>query len=146
MAGKITLWGASELLRSFFTQTAEPPPVFYLALVNSAAPTPYVSGAELDEPKVGTYSRAAISNDFGSWTNNGQMQVMVTEEDVEFIQATEDWGTVRYWALCNSPVGGFVYFIGELESPVAITVGDTARINAGDISISLGPFYTSEER
>lgn len=144
MAGKITLWGANEFLRCLFTKTAEPPQNFYLALVTSSPPTPYISGSELTEPDVSGYARAEIPNDFSNWSNNGQMHVMSTEKDISFIQATEDWGTVRHWALCNAPAGGFVYFFGALEAPVSVFAGDTVRVSADDISVSLGPFYTSD--
>ena len=53
MAGRLTIWGAGELLTTFFGNldaAKDPPSAFYLALVRLIAPTPYMSGAELDEP------------------------------------------------------------------------------------------------
>ena len=36
-------------------------------------------------------------------------------KDVSFITATEDWGIVRYWALCNAPDGGYLYAVGDVD-------------------------------
>ena len=33
MSGRLTVWGASEMLTTFFTRTTEPPASFWLALV-----------------------------------------------------------------------------------------------------------------
>jgi hypothetical protein len=145
MAGKITLWGAGEILRTFFSRTGEPPPNFYLALIKDIPPTPYLSGTELDEPDFEEYNRFEIPNDDIAWTNEGQIQIMVCETDIAFTEAVETWGTIRYWALCNAPVDGFVYFIGDFERPSLIDVGDTVVVNPGDLSVSLGPFFFKED-
>jgi hypothetical protein len=145
MAGKITLWGAGELLRTFFSGLSTPPDAFYLALVKDIAPTPYVSGAELSEPDFEEYARVQIPNDSLTWTNEGQVQTMVCEADVEFIAALQDWGTVRFWAICNAPVDGYVYFVGNFEDPEIISTGDSVLVSAGNLSVSLGPFFSEEE-
>lgn len=145
MAGRITLWGAGELLRTFFGQIADPPPNFYLALIREMAPTPYVSGVELDEPESDDYQRVAVPNDQLTWSNDGQIHIMSCETDIEFVQAQEDWGTVRYWALCNALVDGYVYFIGDFETPDVVFADETVIIDAGELTVSLGPFFLKEE-
>ena len=145
MAGRITLWGAGQLLTSFFSKKADIPAAFHLALIKAVAPTPFVSGAELDEPDGGSYGRVLVPNDTDHWSNVGQTQVIQLEDDVQFLPCTADWGTIRYWALCNAEVDGFVYFIGSLASPMKVDNTDIARIPAGDLSIQLGPFFTSED-
>ena len=44
MSGRLTVWGASQLLTAYFAGTAEPPPSFWLALVRTTPPTPYMYG------------------------------------------------------------------------------------------------------
>lgn len=144
MAGRITLWGAGEMLASFFSKITEPPENFYLALVRTVPPTPYLSGAEIDEPQGGGYARAQIPNTSVFWSNQSQPQIILTDEDVTFLVATEDWGTVGYWALCNADVDGFLYAVGDLETPLVVSAGDTVVLGEGDLSIALGPFYSEE--
>lgn len=144
MAGRLTLWGAGELLSAFWGRVAEPPANFYLALIRDVAPTSYVSGGEIDEPPTGDYARAVIENTTVWWSNESQPQVMLTDEDVLFTEATEDWGVVRYWALCNADAEGFVYAVGELDAPYNVEAGDVVVVGAGDLAIALGPFFTEE--
>lgn len=145
MAGRITLWGADQLLTSYFSKKAEVPPSFHLALIKDVAPTPFISGAELDEPIGGSYVRTLIPNDTDHFSNIGQPQVINLEANVQFLPATDLWGMIRYWALCNSEVDGFVYFIGKLVAPMRVDNGDIAFVPAGDLSVALGPFFTAED-
>ena len=144
MSGRITLWGAGELLSSFLGKKSEPPTDFYLAAIGSVPPTPYVSGAELNEPVSGGYARLKIPNTVEFWSNLGQIQVSILNADVQFAPATGDWGTMRYWALCNAAAEGFVYFVGSLDSPVTINNSDILAVGAGDLGVTVGPFFTTE--
>jgi len=144
MAGRITLWGAGELLMSFFAKATSAPDNFYLALIKDVPPTPYVSGAELDEPEEASYQRIPIPADLTGWNNNGQIHVIANGVEVSSVSATEDWGTLRFWALCSSPVDGYIYAVGDME-PISVGIGDTAVLYDGDLTITLGPFFSSEE-
>jgi len=147
MAGRLTLWGAGQLLRSFFGRTAEPPQTFYLALIKDIAPTPYVSGAELDEPDVETgYQRVAIPNDAASWTaSEGFLHITSNAIDLPFITAITDWGSINYWAVCNAEVDGYVYFVGSVEQADYVAAGDQVVMGTDELVIELGPFYTDED-
>lgn len=144
MAGRITLWGASELLTNFFQHGLTLPENFWLALTLGAAPNAYVSGAELDEPLAGNYVRLQIPATTLYWDNNGAPQTITMNKDLSFATATADWGTVRFWALCSSNVGGYVYAFGDLI-PMPVTEGMTVQVAADDLSVSLGPFYADQE-
>jgi hypothetical protein len=144
MSGKLTLWGAGEFLNTFFSQTAAPPTSFYMALITDIAPTPYLSGAELSEPDADDYQRLEIPNVLENWSNAGQIQVMVLNVDLAFPAATSDWGTVSWWALCNAQADGYPYAIGNFDSPDSVLTGDVVQISAGNIAISLGPFFTED--
>lgn len=141
MAGRLTIWGANQLLLAYFTKTTDIPTNFYLALIREIAPTPYVSGSELDEPDNAEYARVAIPNIPFNWSNASSPQEVANTEDVEFPTAVTDWGDIRYWALCNASVDGFNFLIGDLETPVQIMAGDSAVFKEGDLSVELGPFY-----
>lgn len=142
MAGSLTLWGAGQIVQSFISRSAAAPESFYLALIRSTPPTPYVSGGEIDEPVGSSYSRVEIPNDPGYWQTDIQPQLMLTAQDVSFPTALEDWGALRYWALCDSPHDGNNFFVGNLEAIQTVNTGDTALVGAGDLAVSLGPFFT----
>lgn len=144
MSGHLTQWGASQLILACFSRAIPPPPKFYLALIKDVAPSLYVSGAEIDEPEAADYGRVEIPNDAMNWSNSSQPQVAVNVMDVMYVAASTDWGICNYWALCNSPVEGMNYFVGDLDVPVNVTTGDTPMIGAGDLSVSLGPFFMVE--
>lgn len=145
MPGRLTVWGASQLLTAYFTQTSLPPPAFYLALVRSIAPTPYMSGSELDEPDSTDYARIMIENDLANWSNDSTPSEVFNVLPAQYITATSDWGKIGYWALCNAQVDGYNLIVGELENPVLVSEGDQVVISEGDLSLSLGPFFLAEE-
>lgn len=138
--GNLTMWGAREFLTTFFTRGTEPPQGFYLALIRTTPPTQYISGSELDEPE-GSYQRVEIPNSSLYWDDTGRMNFMANSDEHHFIQATEDWGQIKYWALCNAPVDGYVYAVGELGSPINVLDGDTVVIGAGELLFEVGTFY-----
>lgn len=144
MAGQLTMWGAGQIVSSFFSRVGQPPASFYLALIADVAPSPYVSGAELNEPQKDSYARIEIPNTSVHWSNASQPQIALTQADIPFVIATEDWGTIRYWALCNASVDGYVYAVGSLDTVLTVSTGDTAILSAGDLSISLGSFSSEE--
>jgi hypothetical protein len=145
VTGRLTIWGAGQLLTSYFSQTTTPPQEFYLALICTVAPTPYLSGAELDEPTNSDYARVLIENDLAHWSNASQPQIIANVVPSQFITATSDWGLISYWALTNAPVDGYNLIIGDLANPVIINTGDQARFEDGDLTVSLGPFLLDEE-
>ena len=145
MAGRITLWGAGQLMSSYFGRQAVIPDTYYLAAIKTIPPSPYVSGAELDEPIGMGYQRVAIPNNGLYWTNTGQIQVALLNTDVTFTAATGDWGELRYWALCNAVREGYAFFIGTLETPVTILNTDELEVGAGDLGVSVGPFFAAED-
>jgi len=145
MSGQITVWGAGQLLTSYFTKVTVPPANFYLALIRLVPPTPYLSGSELDEPDNDDYARIEIANDTMNWANDSTPQEIYNLLPAQFITATTDWGVLKYWALCNANVDGYNLIVGELENPVLISAGDQVVIAEGDLSVSLGPFFLTEE-
>lgn len=145
MSGRLTVWGAEQLLTVYFGGTALPPESFWLALIRTNPPTPYLDGTELDEPDNADYSRIEIPNDQLNWVNDSSPQEMYNVLPAQFITAVSDWGQIGYWALTNAQVDGFNFIVGDLENPIQILTGDQAVISEGDLSVSLGPFFLQDE-
>lgn len=144
MAGRLTLWGAGEILRTFFGRTAEPPADYYLALIKDKAPTAYDDGDVLDEPVESGYARVRLENVAITWTDDGELHVVSNADEIKFLTPVADWGSIGFWALCNAPEGGNVYFVGEMEEPVIIREGVRPLIEPRDLVIELGPFFVPE--
>lgn len=146
MAGRLTLHGASELLRTFFGRTSEPPASFWLALIRSIAPTPYVSGSELDEPSTDDgYARIELPNDVVNWGNAdaGLLHIVSNQQTVSFMSALNNgWGRISYWALCSNDIEGQVYMVGQIEEDLFVAGGDVVSLGDGDLVIELGPFFS----
>ena len=145
MSGRLTVWGAGQLLTTYFTMGTTPPPSFWLALVRTTPPDPYMSGSELDEPDSDDYSRIEIPNDLANWANDSAPQEIYNVLPAQYVTATADWGQIGFWALCNAQVDGFNFIVGDLENPILVSTGDQVEISEGDLSVSLGPFYLAEE-
>ena len=144
MAGRLTMWGASQLLTTYFGKTTEPPPVLYLALIKDIAPNPYLDGSELDEPANVDYARVPMENNLANWSNNSAPQEVYNLKSVAFVTAVSTWGRINYWALCNADVDGENLIVGDLETPVMIEAGDQVVFSPSDLSVALGPFFLFE--
>lgn len=144
MPGRLTVWGASQLLTTYFSQTTTPPPSLYLALVKDVAPTPYISGSELDEPDNEDYARVAIESSLAYWFNDSTPQEIYNAQAAAFTTAVTRWGKISYWALCNAQLGGYNMLVGDLVNPVIVEIGDQPVFSPSDLSITLGPLYLSE--
>lgn len=93
---------------------------------------------------MGSYHRLQIPATSVYWDNAGAIQVISMTKDLSYFQAIEDWGRLRYWALCNSPTGGQVYAFGDMD-PVTVNAGETLQLFSGDLSITIGPFFNDQE-
>lgn len=137
MAG-ISRWGADLFTANLLGRSRPVLDTFYLALIVGNAPTAYVSGEQLAEPPDGSgYVRGVIPNDADTWAL-GDHSVASNAVALLYPAATTAWGRVRYWALCNAPVGGYVVAFGAL-SPLLVDTGDVVRINVGALQLQLIP-------
>lgn len=131
----ISISGANHLL-GLFGNLEAPVPVYYVALSQSEI-TPTMTGDDLVEPVgIGNYQRFAIVSDSDNWELNGT--ALWNRNDLVFPAATAEWGIVRSWALCTSPVSGDVFVFDDLVEPFAIEVDDQITIPAGSIYIDIG--------
>ena len=57
--------------------------------------------------------------------------------DITFPQATADWGTIKYAALMDASSAGNVLMWSQLDATKTINNGDTFKINAGDLDVTV---------
>ena len=57
--------------------------------------------------------------------------------DITFPTATADWGTVTHCALMDAATAGNVYMYSALDASKVVANGDTFKINAGELSVSI---------
>lgn len=142
MTATITTWGASYFLDTLFGQRQDPPASFWVALC-SQAPGVQADGTLLAEPDPNAgYARTLLGNDTYSWSaaNTG---VITSAAAAIFPVATANWMTVTHYALCDSQVGGNVYFYASLATPRMVLSGDICRIPAGLMHVTVGSLSTA---
>lgn len=140
MAGSISMWGASQVLGGFFGGFSERPTDFYVALTMSNAPDAFMAGSELDEPDPEAgYARLQISNSPASFTSD--FEQITNAAEFIFLPATADWGTVRYWALCDAEINGNFYFFGDLGQDVEVLATDETVIPVNTLNFTVGPLF-----
>lgn len=135
-----TLWGAHQLATMLFSRQASPPQEFYLALIAETEPDPFITGVELDEPFEGGYQRLLLPNDTTIWGSNLD-SIITNMVELRFAAATEDWGTVNFWALCSAPTAGFVYLFGEFVDPLYVSINDEVVIDPGLVQLEFSDIY-----
>ena len=135
MNGLITRDGAAYIF-NLFTNGESAAPTYYVALVVSAQPGIAVSGDELDEPAVSEYQRGALANVSGNWKIDGG--TLINMVDIDFPVVANDWGQIRYWAICDEIDGGRVLFVGTFNTPFIVAIGDQPYVSAQALSIDLG--------
>ncbi len=111
-------------------KTAWTMPSVWIAL-SKADPTDDASG--LDEPSVGSYVRKAT---VGADWNNASGGALDNANDLVFVQATADWGTITHFAGYDAVSGGNMVFHGALGASRVVNNGDTFKFLAGDLDIS----------
>lgn len=57
--------------------------------------------------------------------------------DITFPTATGDWGTITHLALIDADTAGNVIMHGALEASKTVNSGDTFKINAGDLDVTI---------
>ena len=117
MSGFITDDGAKYML-GLFAASEELLDTYYISLITGMAPGISIFGSELEEPDAASYARATYENTSGNWQIvNG---VLSNTYEINFPMPTEEWGFLRYWALCEAPSEGRVFFVGDLPLSVPV--------------------------
>ena len=108
-----------------------PPATLYLALFTE---DPGRAGVQTNEIADSAYTRLPVTftaadddDDSGSYCENAY--------DIEFAQATVDWGTVTHVMIMDAETGGNGLYYGALEISKVIGVDDFVRVPAGELVI-----------
>lgn len=96
----------NKILDHYLGQTAFTQPTPYLGLY-TAAPTDAGGGTEVTG---GSYARVDVSGFFGSATGGSSANT----SDVEFAQATANWGTAKAFGVFDNSTGGNLILWGYL--------------------------------
>ena len=103
------------------------PTTVYVALYTSD-PTDADSGTEVIG---GSYARPSVA--FGAPSNGAADN----SSDITFPTATANWGTVTHIGLHDALTTGNLLFHSPLAASKAVGDGDTFKINAGDLDVTL---------
>jgi hypothetical protein len=103
------------------------PAAVYVALFTSD-PTDAGSGTEVSG---GSYARQAAT--FGSPSNGAS----TTTADIQFPQATGNWGTVAYFGIYDASSSGNLLYHGALTASKTIETGDVFKIASGSLTVTL---------
>jgi len=111
---------------------AGPQVAVYVALFTDTA-----TGAELEagtitnEVSGGSYARELAGL---SASSDG---VSANASDITFTTATASWGTITHVALMDAITGGNVIMHSALDASKTVGSGDTFKINAGDLDVTI---------
>lgn len=108
-------------------QAYTPPATVYVALYTTD-PTDADTGTEVSG---GAYARqsAGLSAASGGASSNAA--------DITFPTATANWGTITHVGLRDALTGGNLLMHSPLDASKTINNGDTFKINAGDLDITV---------
>lgn len=125
---------ASLVARFMFKNNAgsltTPGDSLYVALFTSADGLEANSPA--DELSGNGYARVQVEADDWNETDG----VVENDGEIEFPQATDDWGTVTHAAVMDASTSGNVLYWGPLTAPREVLDEDVLTIAAGEFSIS----------
>ena len=100
-----------------------PPSTLYVALFDG---DPLDAGVEVSGA---SYARQSIS------FNSAASQEVTSAADVQFPEATEDWGQITHTAIMNAETAGDVLFSGSLTNNRNVYSGDIVRLLAGEVVV-----------
>lgn len=103
------------------------PALVYVGLFTTD-PTDAGTGTEVSG---GSYVRETVT--FGAPSNG----VSTNSADVEFDQATANWGTVTHFGIYDASSAGNLLYHGALTASKTIETGDILKITTGNLSVTL---------
>jgi hypothetical protein len=129
--GSFANYWENEILDHIFNKGSYAAPVIYVGLSTA---DPGDDGAGLSEPSGAGYNRVQTSA--GDW-NTATGGAIDNVNLIEFPVATGSWGTLTHFALFDAASGGHLLAHGALTQSKVIESGDTARILAGELNVTL---------
>lgn len=128
MANNLGTWLETDVLNTYFVN----PTTNVLALF-TADPGKGDTPAAGSEVTGGGYARKGVT--FSAPTANGTAMQTANAAQVNFAQATADWGTVGWFAVYNA--AGHCLTSGPLTATKIVQNGDTFQVPAGNLTVSL---------
>lgn len=111
----------------FRNQAFTPPSTLYLALY-TVAPSDAGGGTEVSGGSYARQSFTLTAASGGASSNSA---------DITFPTATANWGTIVAVGILDASTGGNLLMWGNLASSKIVNSGDTFKINAGDLDITI---------
>lgn len=103
------------------------PATVYVALFTSD-PTDAGSGTEVSG---GSYARQSAT--FAAPSNGAA----ATNADIQFPQATGNWGTITHFGIYDALTTGNLLYHGQLTASKTIETGDVFKIATGNLTVTL---------
>lgn len=103
------------------------PATVYVALFTSD-PTDAGSGTEVSG---GSYARQSAT--FAAPSNGAS----ATNADIQFPQATGNWGTITHFGIYDALTTGNLLYHGQLTASKTIETGDVFKIATGNLTVTL---------
>lgn len=117
---------------SEYSYTALTFETFYIAILVTE-PAFEHTGTDLIEPSAATYERLQVTNNDVSFSAAVNAS-MTNNVDITFPELTEDWGTIRGWAICDAATNGLLLY-SERTSQKFLRTGQTLRIPSGTMTL-----------
>jgi hypothetical protein len=133
MAGSFSDFTENELLDHLLSAATYTPPANVHVALFTAAPTDAGGGTEVTG---GAYARVQVTNN----ATNFPAAVAGSKSNgtvITFPTATANWGTVVAFALFDAATAGNMLIWADLTTSKAINNGDTARFDAGTLTVTL---------
>ncbi|NLU42217.1 MAG: hypothetical protein GXX08_08435 [Firmicutes bacterium] len=114
----------------------EVPNTLYIGL---SVTTPNPDGSNFIEPDGNGYARVAVPNTSEYWAiaTAANPTVTANAKQIEFPEATGDWGTVTHWGIFDAESEGILLDWAELDTALEIGVGQAPRFRVGDLQTHL---------
>jgi len=108
-----------------------PPTTIYLALFTADPGEAGGIATEITDP---AYQRKAVT--FSTAVDDVESGKLVKSTiDLDFAQATTEWGTVTHVMLMDAPTEGNGLYYGTVTNPKAISVGDFIKVPASELVV-----------
>ena len=115
------------ILDHIFDESSYTAPTWYVALSTT---DPGEDGSTITEPVGNGYTRIVL----GATTRT--LNSVVNDAAVTYAAASGSWGTIAYIALFDAVTAGNFLGSNALDSALAVGSGETARFQAGDITVT----------
>lgn len=134
MVGSLALYAELKILEHLVGKTSWTMPATPFLALFTVAPTGE-DGTGGTEASAGNYGRLACAGT--NWGAAAAGAISNTSALTFPECETANWGTINGWALYDAETVGNMIVWGEITTPKAITVGDTAKFKIGDLDIIL---------